>query len=421
MTLIEFTAENYRSIRDAVTLSMVATADKSLENNLIELEAMKKDRLLRSAVIYGANASGKSNVLRGLFELQYLVTTSHKNQKGSKIPFSPFKLDEEWLTRPTTFSVTFIKDGIKYVYSVSFTAEKVVSEELYYYPKGRIALIFERKNTSDYRFTTDINKQKFYAEQTLENVLYLSRATQLNYEKTSKAFEWFRDDLMIVWSSVGQFEPFLPYYYFLTGKMLKDKQSKELILRALKEADLGIDDIKREKEEISTGTLLDIPESLRNLVLDEKLGLKEILEQKIETFHKGIPFTVDEESNGTIRMFSLVGAWVMALQNGRVLVVDELDTRLHYFLCEFLIKLFHDPTQNRKNAQLIFNTHNTNLLDLNLFRRDQIWFTEKDPETGKTDLYSLVEFKPRKDKDIKKDYIMGRYGAIPFIKEERIF
>ena len=421
MTLIEFTVENYRSIKDAVTLSMVATADRSLENNLIELDAMKKDRLLRSAVIYGANASGKSNVLRALFDFRLLVLNSHKSQKGSRIRFTPFKLDKECLTRPTTFSVSFIREGIKYVYSVSFTAEKVVSEELYYYPRGRIALIFERKNTSDYRFSTDKKAQKFYAEQTPENVLYLSRSTQLNYEKTAKAFEWFKDDLMIFGpGSLGTYGPEMD----ISIKMLENEKTKELILRALSEADLGIDDIRGKIEELSVEKLPDSFPAELKAILDnsEKSTLKRI---EVKTLHGDVQFSFHEESEGTKRLFSLIGPWIDALQNGRVLVVDELDTKLHHLLNVFLIKLFHDPTQNQKNAQLIFNTHNTNLLDLKLFRRDQIWFTEKDPETGKTDLYSLVEFKkekkPRKDTDIKKGYIIGRYGAIPFIKEERIF
>jgi AAA15 family ATPase/GTPase len=132
-------------------------------------------------------------------------------------------------------------------------------------------------------------------------------------------------------------------------------------------------------------------------------------------------FDFEEESEGTQRLFSLIGLWIDSLNNGRVLVVDELDTKLHHLLNVFLIKLFNDSTQNKNNAQLIFTTHNTNLLDQDIFRRDQIWFTEKNPSKGSTDLYSLIEFSPRKDKDIQKGYLTGRYGAIPFISDDRIF
>ena len=138
--------------------------------------------------------------------------------------------------------------------------------------------------------------------------------------------------------------------------------------------------------------------------------------------HKGIAFDFySEESEGTKRMFSLIGHWIDALRNGKILVIDELDTKLHHLLNVFLINLFHDPTQNKNNAQLIFTTHNINLLDQDIFRRDQIWFTEKDGETGASDLYSLVEYSPRKDKDIQKGYLAGKYGALPFIKDNRIF
>ncbi|MCK4614286.1 MAG: AAA family ATPase [Thermoplasmata archaeon] len=417
MALIEFSIENYRSIRDRVTLSLVAASDRSLDNNLIRHEALKKDRLLRTAVIYGANASGKSNVLRALHDLRHLITTSHEYQKGGKIPYNPFKLDEEWRTRPTNLEVVFIKNGIKYIYGVSFTAEKVIDEYLYYYPRGRIARIFQRKNTSDYRFTIDAKEQRFFAEKTPDNVLYLSRATQLNYEKTSAAFEWFRDDLRII----GPINPEID----ITIDMLKDENSKKLILKALTEADLGIDDIIGTVQNTSVNDLIKAKKLSDRISGDTQIVINEdgsIIEIKIGTLHGKVSFDFfEEESEGTQRMFSLIGPWIDALQNGKVLVVDELDTKLHHLLNVFLIKLFHDPTQNKKGAQLIFNTHNTSLLDRNLFRRDQIWFTERDPESGKTELFSLAEFKPRKDKDLKKGYLTGRYGALPFIKEGRIF
>ena len=180
----------------------------------------------------------------------------------------------------------------------------------------------------------------------------------------------------------------------------KNKESKKHILKALLEADVGIDDISATSKNVS--------------VQGEKY--------EIQTTHKGVVFNFqNEESEGTKRIFSLIGLWIVSLKEGKTLLVDELDTKLHAHLNRFLVELFHDPTQNKKNAQLIFTTHNTNLLDQDLFRRDQIWFTEKDNETGITDLYSLVEYKPRNDKDIKKGYLLGRYGAIPFIKGDGIF
>ena len=147
------------------------------------------------------------------------------------------------------------------------------------------------------------------------------------------------------------------------------------------------------------------------------LGDNQLPLTTIKTTHKGASFDFENgESEGTKKFFSYLGPWIDALQNGRVLVVDEIDIRLHHFLNVFLIKQFHNPKQNKKFAQLIFATHNLDLLDLSLFRRDQIWFTEKNPNNSSTDLYSLLEYKPRKDKKIKSGYLQGRYGSLPFIK-----
>jgi hypothetical protein len=407
--LIEFSVENFRSIKEKVTLSMVASSDKSLENNnliSVKPEIMKKDRLLKSAVLYGANASGKSNVIMALGFLRNLVMNSHKHQKGDKINCIPFKLDEEYLSKPCKFEVIFIKNDIEYIYGLSVTGEKVVDEYLYYYPGSRRAAIFQRSSTNNYKFTVDEKQQEFISQRTLDNVLYLSKSTQENYSKTSDAFEWFKDDLSVIGPTDH------PILRDFTAMLLNNQNVKPIILRALSEADLGI---------------VDVSTSTKKIILANE---NELEKTEIKTLHEGcdnegnrmaIPFNFNEESEGTQKLFFLIGSWIEALVNGRILVVDELDTKLHHSLNVFLIKLFHDPTQNKNNAQLIFTTHNTNLLDLDLFRRDQIWFTEKNPEYGNTNLYSLAEYSPRKDENIQKGYLLGRYGAIPFIKENKIF
>jgi len=431
--LIEFSVENFRSIKEKVTLSMVASSDKSLENNLIESDVLKKDKLLRSAVLYGANASGKSNVIMALGFLRNLVMNSHKHQKGDKINCTPFKLDEEYVSNPSKFEVVFIKNDIKYIYGLSVTGEKVVDEYLYYYPGSRRAAIFQRSSTDKYKFTVDKKQQEFISQRTLDNVLYLSKSTQENYDKTSEVFEWFKDDLGVMGPTDH------PALRDFTARLL-DSQFKPIILKALSEADLGINDVSASIEKIKLDDKFDdlppdAPQELKDVFqaikkLDDSVGRKEIEKVEIKMLHKvlgkegkelSIPFNFNEESEGTQRLFSIIGSWIEALVNGSILVVDELDTKLHHKLNVFLIKLFHDPTQNINNAQLIFTTHNTNLLDLDLFRRDQIWFTEKNQDSGSTELYSLVEFSPRKDENIQKGYIWGRYGAIPFIKENKIF
>lgn len=411
--IIEFNIENFRSIKEPMTFSMVSTTDKKLDGNLIK-DVLKGDSLLKSAVIYGANASGKTNVLKALDFLKALVMRSHNHQKGEGIKFTPFKLDKKYLSKPTKMNIMFIKDGSKYSYNISFNNEKIIEEALYHYPTTKRAIIFERKNTDEYRFTIDEKEQKAIADRTLPNVLYLSKATQENYKKTAPAFDWFAHNLQII---VATDHPGLSD--FTVNMMKTDSELKKLVLKALFEADVGIDDISTISKKVSSEHLKNLPPELAKMIFGDK---QEIDAYQIQTIHKGVAFDFqEEESEGTRRIFSLIGPWIDSLKNGRILLVDELDTKLHHLLNLFLIKLFHDPTQNKSNAQLIFTTHNTNLLDQDIFRRDQIWFTEKNAETGSTDIYSLTEYSPRNDKDLEKGYLAGKYGALPFIKENRIF
>jgi AAA15 family ATPase/GTPase len=235
-----------------------------------------------------------------------------------------------------------------------------------------------------------------------------------NYEVISKVYDWFKDDLFVIGSTDH------PGLVDITAKMFTTAPMKELILKALVQADVGIDDVSVDIKKIKIGDLpKDMPPEIKKLVMSNK---EEVEQTKISTIHKGISFSFEEESDGTMRLFSLIGPWIDALKKGCILIVDELDTKLHHLLNVFLIELFHNQTQNKNNAQLIFTTHNTNLLDIqDIFRRDQIWFTEKNQKTGATDLYSLAEYSPRKDKNIERGYLAGKYGALPFIKENKIF
>jgi len=419
--LIEFNVQNFRSIKNEVTLSLVASSDKSLDNNLIKTDFLE-DNLLRSAVIYGANASGKSNIVLAFNSLMKLVMESHTFQKGNHINYLPFKLDKQYISKPSKFEIVFIQNGIKYIYGVSFVTEKIIDEYLYYYPKDRKAIIFERKDTNNYKFTINKKEQKFISEKTLDNVLYLSNSTKLKYDKTSEAFDWFKDNLGIV--GVANHPQLIDY---TVHKLNEDEKMKETILRALIKADLGINDLFASFETISIDDIpITLREQLKSLISNREGNLEKM---DIKTIHKVldevgnedyVEFDFEEESEGTKRLFSLIGLWIDSLNNGRVLIVDELDTRLHHLLSVFLIKLFNDPIQNKNNAQLIFTTHDTNLLNQEIFRRDQIWFTEKNHNKGNTDLYSLIEYSPRKDKNIQKGYLAGRYGAIPFISNDRI-
>ena len=421
--LIEFSVENYRSFKDKVSFSMLASSDDSLQKNLIKDESiLKKNSLLRSAVIYGANASGKTNVLRALNNLRNHVTRGSKRIPGEEIPLTPFKFDKICENMPYKAYIDFIHKGIRYNYDLILTSEKVLEEHLYYYPNGVKAVIFERTDTNEYRFTVDKSKQKDLAERTLDNVLYLSNSAQQNYEKTIEPFKWFSDSL----HTIG---PTDNVDSISTSEFLnKNETNKNMILKALALADFNILDITANIEHISIN---DLPDEISKILEKGKDSIEDIMQEDIKCFHRGvdennnsisIPLSFRDESDGTQKMFSLMGPWLDSLKKTRVLVLDELDTKLHPHLCLFLLDYFNNPDLNTANSQLVFTTHNTKFLDLDIFRRDQIWFTEKDVSAGVTDLFSLLEFKPRKDTNIEKGYLSGRFGATPFIRSsERIF
>ena len=416
--LIELGIENFRSIKNKITLSMVATTDKSLENNLIQ-DILTKNILLKSAAIYGANASGKSNVIMSLNFLKYLVTNSHKFQRDGQIPFFPFKFNEE--KKPTKIEVVFIQNKIRYHYSLSFDNEKIIEEFLYYWPKKTKKMIFQRKNTNEYEFGTDKKLQTAIKDRTLPNVLYLSKATQDACEKTAEAFKWFNEQLSTLMAG-GEGAEF--QLYTKTRDLIeKDEEMKKLLIKILQNADFGIENLSVTANKLELDSILRagyINPNLKMAIYNhvQKNPTASIESVEVNVIRKGVLFNLEnEESEGTKRIFSLLGPWIHTLKNGNTLIIDELEIKLHPLLCRYLIKLFHDPQINTKSAQLIFTTHNTQLLDQELFRRDQIWFTEKNPETNNTSLYSLTEFSPRKDKSLERGYLSGKYGGLPFINE----
>lgn len=413
--LVEFSVENFRSFRDRGTISMTATSDKSLPGNITA--GFREDRFLKTAAIYGANASGKSNLIEALRSMRDMVLKSHLAQQGFKLPYQPFKLDEACRTRPSVFEAIFVVENVKYEYRFSHDSERIHEERLYASPRGRRSLIFSRTNTKKFKFTKDIGRQESIKEETLDNALYLSIATQRNYEPTSEAFKWFREGLRVGMSPEGPRNT--------VSMMIDNPDQKAAIMRALSLADVGISDIVPERKLMRVEEV-PLPQQLREFLKGaeagrvESINIRSIHEAKIGGKKSKVSFDASEESLGTMRLFEVIGPWIDAIQNGRVLAWDELDLRLHPLLSIFLVGLFQDPTQNKRDEQLIFTTHDTNLLESDIFRRDQIWFTEKDAETGSSVLYSLVSFKPRKDKNLQIGYLSGRYGALPFIGSEKV-
>jgi uncharacterized protein len=421
--LIEFTVGNYKSFKEPTTFSMVAgkivSKDKSLdENNVFEVN--NKLSLLKSAAIYGANASGKSNFVKAFnFMQDFVVQSANQSQANDPIEVEQFKLHFEIENEPSHFEAVFILDGTQYRYGFEATPKRVISEWLYYVPTVREAELFTR----DLKGIHIPRGSKFkegrgIEARTRDNALFSSVVAQFNGDIATKIIEWFKSIIFI--SGLHDATS------IVTANMLETEEYKDLVIEMLKNFDLGFD-------EISLTTIeAEIPEEMKPVFEAlakrfEKLGNQfesgKVQQTSIWTKHlkhgSSKPsyelFDLNEnESAGTQKIFALAAPIVSALKEGRTFVIDELDARLHVILSRKIVQLFNSNETNRNKAQLIFTTHDTNLLDNKLFRRDQIWFTEKDKFSA-TKLYSLAEFQVRNDASFEKDYIQGRYGAIPYV------
>lgn len=416
--LIEFSVGNYRSFKEQVTFSMVAAnlvaKDKKLdENNVVAIDGELK--LVKSAAIYGANASGKSNLAQALIFMKwFMVNSSKETQSTDEIGVEPFRLSTDTENQPSYFELVFLMDGRRYRYGFEATQKRVISEWLFYVPKIREAKLFERKVSSikiSKKYDADGIQQR-----TRNNALFLSVSAQFNVDIAEKILEWVTEKLNIISGLHDQ------TYLNYTIDCLINNESRSEILQLLKKLELGIDEIKVQQEDFSVDALPDeIHDEVKKLIV-RSVGGKAT---SIGTIHKKFDengnyksseqFDLNShESEGTRKIFALTGPLVTALKNGEILVIDEFDARLHPLISLAIVELFNSSKTNSNNAQLIFVTHDTNLLNNKLFRRDQIWFTEKN-RYGATDLYSLAEYKIRNDASFESDYIKGKYGAIPYI------
>lgn len=417
--LIEFSAKNFRSIAEAQSISFVANESQkdgdgqrfSPSNS----EFLSKLTLLKTAVLYGANAAGKSNLIKSLNVMKRMVVTSARSgQRGDELPVVPFKLDAELAEEPTEFEVVFITSGVRYQYGFLASSTQIMQEWLFAYPKGRPQNWFSRewdKDKAEYDWSfgsSFLGEKQVWKNATRGNALFLSTAVQLNSEQLKPVFDWFEENLRFLGMSGS------PSF----SVEFCDQGRKEGILSFLKKADVGIDDLEISSEKFNSEKLpADMPEALKEMIQEKMIG-QEVFE--VFTKHQTVQgdmvrFDLDEESTGTQKLFAFAGPWLDVLDKGYILVVDELNDNLHPKLVEYLVQLFHNPKTNPKNAQLFFTTHDTSILNQKIFRRDQIWFCEKDKK-GATHLFPLTDFSPRKSvENLEQSYLSGRYGAVPFI------
>jgi len=334
-------------------------------------------------------------------------------KEGQKFHFQPFKLDGISSSKPSEFEITFIIDGIRYQYGFSLLAERITSEWLLVYKTSKPQIWFDRhynpeSNEDEYTFSTFLaGEKKLWQKSTRSNSLFLSKAVDLNSGALRPVFLWIVQQLKII--GAGE-QPMIEFSTLLAQLPEGNKQ----LLEFLNTADFSISELSLEMRKTREVSLkIEGEKPPVHQVLDSEALMPVFLHKGAEGAAK---FEIHDESTGTQRMFAFAGPILDVLQNGSVLIVDELDGSLHTKIVRFLLNLINSSTSNRKGAQLVFTTHDTSIMDIKLFRRDQIWFVEKD-QSHATHLYPLTDFRPRKNEALEKGYLAGRYGAIPFIND----
>ena len=412
--LIQFKVNNFKSIKDTITFSLnTATKDKS---NSFKIRNYK---LLTSSVVYGANATGKSNLLQAIAFMRNMVLNRDKvTQSTDFLPHQPFKLNIETETASSTFEMIFFVGDVKYRYGFEADNQQVYSEWLFQDIKGKEAKLFFRD--TDESPNLYVNNRRFKEGKKLKilsNHLFIWKCDQEGGKISHSILKWFKNlNFIDGLESDG--------YIDFTMKQMESSDFKKHIISLVKVADLGINDIEIEKIPLPREIIneLPVPDELKQIMLLSK----EVQTTEIKTKHTKYDKNLNpvgstdfelkqDESIGTQKFFSISAPILDTLKKGKVLLIDELDASLHPMMTRFLIKMFHNSETNLHHAQLIFVTHDTNLLDSSLFRCDQIWFSEKD-KYGATDIYSLAEFKNIKaTENFEKNYLQGKYSAIPYL------
>jgi uncharacterized protein len=449
--LIEFRIGNFRSFDEPQTFSLVASADTRHPDNCIPFGKLQ---LLKSAAVYGANASGKSNLIRAIgFMREFVLYSATRMNVGDEILVVPFQLNPESRGKASFFEAAFVVGEVRYQYGFTATSKRVQDEWLIAYPKGRPQHLLERRfdvetQQTTWAFRGDLKKEEtLLKERTRDNGLVLSRGAELNVTPLTTVFLWFRQNMSVLDLSNSPAS-----LIDQTARRLKDDATfRERALRLIRHADLGISDLEVSEDQhwFSSGILPtsivmgDVPLSSGN-VSASTVGTGMVIPGFTGPLTSGTVFTypstafslpttrlirsihrspsgeavqfdfLEAESNGTQRFFALAGPWLDALEQGALLVIDELDCSMHSLLTRKLIELFQSRDANPKGAQLVFSTQDTVLMDLEMFRRDQLWIVEKD-RAGASRLSSVYDFeeKPRNNEALQRRYLAGRYGGVP--------
>lgn len=368
--------------------------------------------ILKSLSVYGANSSGKSNLLMAVSAMRLMVKSSAKLNKGEELFYRPFLLSDTD-NEPTLFEIVFTQSGYCYRYGFTYTRYRIEEEWLYRSttPRSKERMLFLRSlkevETDDKLFEEGRDNDK----RLNANRLFLSLCAQLGGEISNSLIDWFLYSLNVISGLESGNLPFYSRNWFADNDDNRDKA-----LDFFKKLQLGFENLAVRKKQI------------KNSFTDEEIVTALLSVHNKYNSEGEVCGTIersfeDMESAGTQKLFDLTGPIFSTLNSGSVLVVDELDAKMHPLISQYIIRLFNNSESNPHNAQLIFSTHDTHLLSSKLLRRDQVWFTEKD-DKEQTDLYCLTDIvlsdgsKPRNDANYEKNYIAGRYGAIPYIINE---
>ena len=408
--ILEITLTNFFSINEKITLDLQAANIQTKEARALadNTFAVGNERLLKTVAIYGANASGKSNIIKAVKATVDMILDSHNYNEGDSFGFKPFKFGEK--DAPSEFYIRFIIDGVEHEYSFSCTRDEIITESLYYYPKGRRALIFSRDErieggkNNKYEFSTVIRRPKEVALNTSRKTLFISRASQMDREKAKEIYRWFNDQF--IFSIKGKVSnadlSFFDKQVYLSRYGGYGRGGR--YLEMLNQYEQFFDE--------NRNTLLSVLKAADSDIVEFSFK-----DGELTTYHRSnpsLPFDFNsEESEGTKILFKMMLIIMDVVKNNKIMFLDEAEASLHTKLVQYLISLFHSS----KSAQLVFTTHNTHLLDMTHFRKDQIFFVNK-RDDGSSDLYSLFDYKDFREKmDLEKAYLQGRFDAVPYINE----
>jgi|GEM_PF-2542502 len=399
--LINYTVENYKSIRDIVSLSMEAyMRDKRNKESVWEIP--KGINLLPLSCIYGQNASGKSTLWDSMRFVKKLIVMPGFLKVQKKEPVC-FLFDDESRNRPTRFSFDFFNSGKQFKYELAVFDGKVVEETLFFDGK----LLFERNKCSMLNIGNSVpqdekKKIEMIMEATKEEYLLLSKCSEFKVNSVGDAYSWFEEKLRFIKAQKTIEDR--PGFVNMIDEALREHYFE--IIEMVNRADFGISDISFEEATYLEGRF--------NIADYKEVFVKHDIRSKGE--NKKYALKLSEESDGTQKMILLIIAWIDAIKNGRVLVIDEMESSLHPLLVDFLLEYFTNRDVNTSGAQLIFTTHDASTAKRNRLRRDQVWFTAREPRVGSTSLYSWLDYEIRSDVEFTENYLMGRFGAIPLVK-----